>query len=151
MRLYNDGKPRAYKTTVAERFEAKFIPEPNSGCWLWLGALCNDAGYGAFRMGGRRVTSNRASWMIYRGTIPEGMEIDHRCRNPYCVNPEHLRPLTPAANLAARQLDQETCRRGHAMTGDNLLIETIYVRRCKCCRSVSRIRYHSKLRERLEA
>lgn len=148
-RSYNGGKPRVYKTTVQERFEAKLIPEPNSGCWLWFGALCNSsgAGYGAFAFNGRRETAQRASWMIFCGPIPDGFEIDHRCRNTYCVNPDHLRPMTQADNLAGRQLHQEFCRKGHPLSGKNILNEGNGIRRCRRCREASRIRYYTRVRK----
>jgi hypothetical protein len=125
--------------TPAERLLVRCIPEPNSGCWLWLGALCNPRyGYGSFFLNGRHETAHRASWLIFCGSIPQGMEIDHRCRNPYCVNPEHLRPLSVADNRAPGLRLRDRCRKGHALAGDNLLIEGNGIRRCRRCRALSR-------------
>lgn len=75
--------------TTLERFDAKWIPEPNSGCWLWL-ASCDKDGYGKFGIGGRTTRANRASWQMRRGGIPDGQQVLHRCDTPCCVNPEHL-------------------------------------------------------------
>lgn len=135
--------------TPAERLLAKCIPEPNSGCWLWLGALCNPRyGYGSFFLDGRHEVAHRAAWMIFMGPIGVGLEIDHRCRNPYCVNPDHLRPLTPEANLAGRELVKDNCRKGHPMSGENLLVERGEIRRCRACRSASRLRYEARKKEK---
>ena len=132
-----------------DRFERKYIPEPNSGCWLWLGSQCNPRyGYGSFSLNRRNETAHRASWMLLRGPIPAGMEIDHKCKNPYCVNPDHLRVATPAENAATRNLIKQMCRKGiHRLDGDNVqLFRSGTVRVCRACRSASRLRYQTRVR-----
>ena len=71
-------------------FEQRLIPEPNSGCWLWLGMQQVGKEYGLFCFKQRTVKAHRASWEIYCGEIPVGMSVLHKCDNPPCVNPDHL-------------------------------------------------------------
>lgn len=126
----------------AYRFERYVIPEPNTGCWLWLGGLDRD-GYGAFTSmahGKRRVPAHRFSWTLANGPIPEGLVIDHLCRMPPCVNPAHLRVVTPRTNtlcgmgVAAIHARKTHCPRGHAYAGENLyIIPSTGSRLCRAC------------------
>ncbi len=72
------------------RFMAKNIPEPNSGCWLWLGANSGKDGYGVFFLRGKNQKAHRASFLLFNGQIPEDMHVLHKCDVPCCVNPSHL-------------------------------------------------------------
>lgn len=99
-----------------ERFEAKFIPEPMSGCWLWLGATrLTGLAYGAFYLKGRREQAHRVSFAIYKceGDMSalSGRLVLHSCDLPACVNPDHLDIGTQAENI------QQAYRRGRLKKG----------------------------------
>ena len=70
------------------RFESKINKVPD-GCWLWIHSL-NNKGYGWFELNGKTCLAHRVSWIIYRGSIPKGMNVLHKCDVRNCVNPDHL-------------------------------------------------------------
>lgn len=104
--------------TVQQRFEAKYTPEPNTGCWLWTAAI-NATGYGIMAVPGRSTQlAHRIAWELFRSPIPDGLVIDHLCRVRCCVNPDHFRLVPPAINsvenslsVSARNAAKQRCPR----------------------------------------
>ena len=77
--------------TLQERFDEKYIPEPMSGCWLWIGAIYDRRlGYGKISVDGKRQYAHRMSWELHNDRLAGKGHVLHKCDNPTCVNPAHL-------------------------------------------------------------
>lgn len=116
------------------------VAETSSGCWQWLGYVGQN-GYGYINVNGRLLLTHRYSFELFRGPVPEGLELDHLCRNTACCNPAHLEPVTHAENVRRgeagevnrrRQLGRTHCARGHAWTPENTK-QTPRQRKCRIC------------------
>lgn len=126
------------------RFWKKVEPIPIAGCWIWTGAT--SGGYGHVRLLRELKLAHRLSYELIKGPIPEGLELDHLCRVPCCVNPEHLEPVTSVENTKRGKLAEVTraryarithCPRGHAYAGENLGVAN-GARYCRQCRREAR-------------
>lgn len=93
-------------------------------CWTWT-FRHDKYGYGFFRIGRRHIFAHRYSYESSVGPIPDGLEIDHLCRNHICVNPAHLEPVTTRENQYRGQAPNMLlhlsgrCKRGHDVSGIN--------------------------------
>jgi len=121
---------------VAERFWEKV--EKGDGCWSWSPGQRN-TGYGNpfYVTKAHGVPPHRMAYELSVGPIPTGRVIDHLCRNKGCVRPDHLEPVTQVENIRRGVRHTGYCPRGHAKTGDNLIIEQGY-RRCRICRTAQK-------------
>lgn len=96
---YVKGQPRPYLPGHHTRKSSvEYIVDEATGCWVWQRAI-DRRGYGVIKDGKRLKRAHRVMYERHRGPIPEGLELDHLCVNPPCVNPDHLEPVTRAENL----------------------------------------------------
>jgi hypothetical protein len=141
------GKKKEKRRTDLLLFERVRF-DSKSGCWNWMKSL-DRRGYAKFWItdleGNRRCAQvHRVAYEIFRGKIPEGLVIDHLCRNPRCINPWHMEAVTTSTNLrrgetvVAKCLAKVECPRGHPLSGDNLYAyvtkKGIRHRQCLRCR-----------------
>lgn len=141
--FYTPGsrKPPTPRLPFEERFWAK-VDRGGSGCWLWRAHTTRPTnGYGVVRRNGRMQLAHRVAYELLVGPIPEGLDLDHRCRTRLCVNPAHLEPVTPYVNFsrghspAAMNARKTHCVRGHLLSGDNLaIVNNGRSRRCLQCK-----------------
>jgi hypothetical protein len=126
--------PRKLNTaeTVWERLS---IPHP-AACWTFVGGL-SSRGYGQFYFDGRLHTAHVVAWELTNGPVPDGMQLDHLCRNRACSNLAHLEPVTGKTNVERSPVHNGAkthCPSGHPYAGDNLRIRsTDGARICRAC------------------
>jgi hypothetical protein len=89
---------RKKNANIEEKLASRYIPEPNSGCWIWLGNIKKN-GYGSLTVGEKNLYAHRLSYEISNGPIPKGKVLDHKCRVRCCCNPDHLEPVTQHENV----------------------------------------------------
>jgi hypothetical protein len=137
------GRETIVRLTFEERFWSRVRPAGALECWEWTGAH-NQFGYGQIRDRNIVHVAHRVSWEMLRSEIPDGLQLDHLCRNPPCVNPWHLDPVTQRVNnlrgrtLTARWADRDACEHGHLFTPENIYWHRGY-RSCREC-TLARVR-----------
>jgi hypothetical protein len=122
----------------------------SGGCWEWIGAKTGN-GYGMMHVASKTTTAHRYAYATFVEPIPDGLAIDHLCRNRACVNPDHLEPVTLAENNRRVAALKTHCSRGHGV----LLVNTPAGRKCPICereaqRKAGR-KYSAKRRARIKA
>lgn len=155
--LPTDPDPRA----LAERLIARTWIDPDSGCFVWQGNKL-PSGYGRLWFGGRQEYVHRASFRLWKGEIPAGLEIDHwrdaGCTSRACWNPHHLRAVTHAQNLAASPLtfssinaSKTHCKHGHPFDAVNTYHDSVGRRSCRECRRIGERRNYGRRRDVINA
>lgn len=145
------------RLSVVDRFWTKVHRGGTAECWLWTGSFSRN-GYGNYFTGRENgksqfVRPHRFAYELEIGGIPDGLVIDHLCRNRGCVNPEHLEPVTQRENIlrgegfAAEQSRRDYCVRGsHPLYGPNLYVNPRGERGCRTCRADAVVRRRKSLR-----
>jgi hypothetical protein len=131
--------------SIVDRITDKFLV--GDGCWQWTASL--HKGYGQINSGyGRPLAAHRVVYELVTGPIPEGLQLDHLCRNRACVRPDHLEPVTQAENkrrgeaglVHKRRMEALThCLRGHEFTSTNTRVGGTSdrpVRTCRACKAL---------------
>ena len=114
--------------------------EKTDSCWNWKGATRGKNGYGAMKVDGKVVSVHKLSYTLYRGEIPQNLLVSHTCHNSLCVNPDHLKLVTPKEN------HNEGVRRGTIVPQkhEHLKVhpsQSAYRNGCRCdgCKEVHRM------------
>lgn len=121
------------QVSALSRLLAKVSKNPETGCWMWNGCI-HRLGYGAFRLNGKIIGAHQAAYALMVGDVPNGHELDHKCRNRSCCNPDHLEPVTHEENMARGLNATKThCKWGHEFTSGNIIMSRTGSRNCREC------------------
>lgn len=151
-----NGKPASmFKPTLRERLLSKATINWETGCWEWVAS--KNRGYGRIGIGGGKWRfAHRVAYELIEGPIPADLELDHLCRNPSCINPAHLEPVTGRINtlrsngVSALNARKTHCPAGHEYTPDNIYQRPDRpegrARHCLACRQDSTDRWNAKVK-----
>jgi hypothetical protein len=136
------------------RFSTKVERRPN-GCLEWTAASYPD-GYGNFVYEGRSHPAHRLAYIWFVGPLPEGLEIDHKCRNRACVEPTHLEPVTHLENVrrgnrVGPQPKRDSCGKGHLFDVANTWYARNGQRKCRACAAINQRLFHARRRAARQA
>lgn len=141
--------------SLMERIERMVSIIPVTGCWMWMGTL-SPSGYGKMSIGTRRPNAHRVVYAAYNGRdMADVGELDHLCRHPWCVNPEHMEEVSHAENMRRARHPkswrgmhaQQVCDRGHIISRWNRLPGNHAKHwRCRICKRDYSARYHQQWR-----
>ena len=132
----------------------KYAGMKDFGCWEWQGKVCKVNGYARFNAGYKNYSAHRFSYLNFNGVIPEGYDVHHICNNRKCVNPQHLKAISPrdhvhiSNNAASRNYRKDKCIYGHIFNKDNTYTKyengKIIRRTCRICQRNRSAKYNTK-------
>ena len=138
-----------YELPLMMRVAARIdLPNGQSGCWQWREPTAN--GYGVIHFQGRRWLAHRAVYEYSNGPVPQGLELDHVCKNKACCNPAHLEPVTHAENNRRGWADKRKthCKRGHEFTKENTILTGPGYKHCRTCQTMTNTAWNRKYRSK---
>lgn len=136
---------------AAVRFWEKVDKAAPGGCWIWQASLFF-SGYGQFQVGHAKIRAHRWAYEREFGPIPDGLVLDHLCRERRCVNPAHLEAVTDRENVlrgdgpSARNARKTHCDSGHPFDVGNTRWTKEGRRKCRRCHAIGQQRRRDRLR-----
>jgi len=135
--------------TVEDRIQRGIIQAPfgykDTSCWVWIKSK-DSSGYGTIGINKKTWSVHRVAYELWKGPIPEGLEIDHLCQTKACCNPAHLEAVSHAENVRRmektkplknkigwRNKEKTHCPQGHEYTPENTYVSRRGSRTCKTC------------------
>lgn len=151
------------KKDIVARLESYYYPEPNTGCFIWTGAV-DKQGRGYISFGGKTYKAHKLMFQLEFGYLPKDKLLHHICHHSFCGNPRHLLPvsnvqhykLEPKKQIhalkwqeasAKAKREKQSCFRGHLYTVDNTYITPKRTRVCKTCQKESIERFYKKQKQ----
>lgn len=156
MNTWAERQPRALGRFVSSPAVVRFWPKVDrrgpDRCWPWRPTAAAGT-YGKFWTGSRLVWAHRFAYELIVGPIPEGLQLDHLCRNRNCVNAAHLEPVTNKINclrgtgFAAENHRKTQCPQGHKYVPANTYRNALGWRECRACKVAKQAAYRVAKRQ----
>lgn len=133
-----------------KQIKQRWLIDETTGCWIWLLSKTRD-GYGQSWDSELRIVrcAHIINYEKEHGPVPNGLELNHTCKNRCCVNPAHLEAVTHKYNVlvgdgfSAKNSKQTHCKRGHEFTKENTHIRNDGARQCKICNYETQVKNRS--------
>lgn len=145
----SDNLP-GYDAYLLTRFYQRVELNDVTGCVEWTRGCGGSRPYGAFRLKGRAYRAHKLAYETVFGTVAEGLELDHTCKNRLCVNVAHLEPVTHAENMRrSKEAIKTHCIRGHLLSGYNIYhTPKNRSRSCRACNNLRNAAYKKRRKAR---